>query len=161
MNAANDQMLGCFVPCHGCIDNAINTYAGMQLRLACHALMTQQGQPEKTGNAKITAAYNLPSDHVIHTVGPIVSGSVTKRDRDLLASCYRSCLALAERHGIESIAFCCISTGEYRFPNQMAAEIALYTVARYLAAHESTIKVIFNVFKEIDHEIYRKLFGAD
>lgn len=161
VNAANDQMLGCFVPCHGCIDNAIHTYAGVQLRLACHALMTQQGQPEETGNAKITAAYNLPSDHVIHTVGPIVSGSVTKRDRDLLASCYRSCLALAERHGIESIAFCCISTGEYRFPNQLAAEIALDTVTRYLAKHDSRIKVIFNVFKEKDYEIYRKLLGAD
>ncbi|MDL2317751.1 protein-ADP-ribose hydrolase [Eubacteriales bacterium OttesenSCG-928-A19] len=161
VNAANSRMLGCFVPCHTCIDNAIHTYAGVQLRLACQALTEGQARPQATGAARITAGYNLPSDHVIHTVGPIVFGRLTRQDCDLLAACYRACLTLAERHGIESIAFCCISTGEYRFPNQAAAEIALDTVTRYRTEEKSKIKVIFNVFKEYDDEIYRRLLGAD
>lgn len=161
VNAANSGVLGCFCPCHGCIDNAIHTYAGVQLRLECAELMRMQGYDEPTGQAKITKAYNLPCNHVIHTVGPIVSGKVTAEDERLLASCYRSCLALAVQNKIESIAFCCISTGEFHFPNRRAAEIAIDTVNEYKAATGSKIKVIFNVFKNEDYNIYRELLGAN
>ena len=147
VNAANSQMLGCFVPCHGCIDNAIHTYAGVQLRLACAAAMRQQGQEEATGHAKITKAYNLPCRFVLHTVGPIICGSVTKADRELLASCYRSCLDLAAETGLHSVAFCCISTGEFHFPGELAAEIAVHTVQAWRQQHPNQIEVIFNVFK--------------
>lgn len=161
VNAANSQMLGCFVPCHACIDNAIHTFAGIQLRLACNELMKKQGKPEKTGVAKITNAFNLPSKYVIHTVGPIVRGSLTQEDCDLLASCYRSCLELAEENKIKSIAFCCISTGEFHFPNEKAAEIAIQTVTEFIADRQSKVKVIFNVFKDKDYEIYKRLLGTD
>ena len=123
VNAANSSMTGCYQPCHNCIDNCIHTYAGVQLRLACAKLMQKQGHEEAAGQAKITPAFNLPCDYVIHTVGPIVSGRLTKRHEELLASCYRSCLRLAAENSIESIAFCCISTGVFMFPNQRAAEI--------------------------------------
>lgn len=161
VNAANSQMLGCFHPCHGCIDNAIHTFAGVQLRLACAALMKQQGHEEETGNAKITPAYNLPSRFVLHTVGPIVHGKLTVKDKELLASCYRSCLELAEKNGLKSLAFCCISTGEFHFPNDKAAEIAIQSVKDFKAQTHSEIEVIFNVFKDIDHKIYRELLGAN
>ena len=158
VNAANSQMLGCFVPCHGCIDNAIHTYAGVQLRLACAAAMRQQGQEEATGHAKITKAYNLPCRFVLHTVGPIICGSVTKADRELLASCYRSCLDLAAETGLHSVAFCCISTGEFHFPGELAAEIAVHIVQAWRQQHPNQIEVIFNVFKDSDYEIYQRLF---
>ena len=161
VNAANSQMLGCFVPCHGCIDNAIHTFAGVQLRLACAELMRQQGYEEETGKAKITPAFNLPCRYVLHTVGPIVGGLLTKKDKDLLASCYRSCLELAGQNQIKSIAFCCISTGEFHFPNEKAAEIAIQTVNEYKEYTNSKMEVIFNVFKETDLNIYRKLLGAN
>lgn len=161
VNAANSQMLGCFVPCHGCIDNAIHTYAGVQLRLECSELMKQQGHEEETGRAKLTKAYNLPCRYVLHTVGPIVHGSLTKKDKELLASCYQSCLELAERNELKSIAFCCISTGEFHFPNDKAAQIAVETVKRYKEQAHSKIEVIFNVFKELDYNIYRELLRAD
>ncbi len=161
VNAANSQMLGCFCPNHGCIDNAIHTFAGVQLRLTCAGLMKQQGHEEETGNAKITPAYNLPSCYVLHTVGPIVHGNLTKKDKELLALCYQSCLELAERNGLKSIAFCCISTGEFHFPNDKAAEIAVETIKRYKEQANSKIEVIFNVFKEIDYNIYRELLRAD
>lgn len=161
VNAANSRLLGCFYPCHGCIDNAIHTFAGVQLRLACRELMEKQGHEEATGLAKITPAYNLPCQYVLHTVGPIIYGSVTKRDRALLASCYRSCLMLAEQYDIKSIAFCCISTGEFRFPHEKAAEIAVKTVREYKAQTHSEIQVIFNVFKDIDYAVYQKLLGTD
>ncbi|MCD7764838.1 MAG: protein-ADP-ribose hydrolase [Lachnospiraceae bacterium] len=157
VNAANSQMLGCFCPNHGCIDNAIHTYAGVQLRAACAEMMAQQGHEEGTGAAKITPAFNLPCDYVIHTVGPIVTGRLTVRDKELLASCYRSCLELAEQNGIRSIAFCCISTGEFHFPNERAAEIAVRTVKEYKEQTHSEIEVIFNVFKDNDLQIYRNL----
>ena len=160
VSAANSQMLGCFVPCHGCIDNAIHTYAGVQLRLECSELMKQQGHEEETGRAKLTKAYNLPCRYVLHTVGPIVRGGLTKKDKELLASCYRSCLELAERNGLKSIAFCCISTGEFHFPNDKAAQIAVETVKRYKEQAHSKIEVIFNVFKEFDYNIYRELLRA-
>ncbi len=157
VNAANSGMTGCYIPNHRCIDNAIHTYAGVELRLACKALMEQQGHPEPTGQAKITPAFNLPCRYVLHTVGPIINGQVTKQDEKLLASCYRSCLELAAENGLESVAFCCISTGEFHFPNELAAEIAVRTVKAFMTRQTSVRKVIFNVFKDLDKAIYEKL----
>ena len=157
VNAANSGMLGCFVPCHGCIDNAIHTFAGVQLRLACARIMDEQGRQEETGGAKLTPAFNLPCRYILHTVGPIVSGRLTQRDCDLLASCYRSCLELAEENHIKSVAFCCISTGEFHFPNRQAAEIAVNTVMEFKEKTPSNMEVIFNVFKDMDAAIYRAL----
>lgn len=157
VNAANSRLLGCFVPCHGCIDNAIHTYAGVQLRLECARLMAGQEEEGPTGCAKITKAYNLPCRYVLHTVGPIISGAVTQANRELLASCYRTCLELAAETGLGSIAFCCISTGEFHFPNELAAEIAIQTVGELQRQTPDKIKVIFNVFKNRDYEIYKRL----
>ena len=159
VNAANNQMLGCFCPNHGCIDNAVHTYAGVQLRLDCAELMAKQRHDEPTGQAKITPAYNLPCRFVIHTVGPIVYGRLTDKDCELLRSCYRYCLNIADENNLKSIAFCCISTGEFHFPNERAAEIAIDTVKKYKAETQSEIKVIFNVFKDTDYKIYRELLG--
>ena len=133
------------------------TITGVQLRLACEEIMQKQGHPEPTGRAKITPAFNLPCRYVIHTVGPIINGRVTKEDKELLASCYRSCLELAAENGLDSVAFCCISTGEFHFPNEQAAEIAVRTVKSFLHQPTSVKKVIFNVFKETDREIYARL----
>lgn len=160
VNAANSQMLGCFAPCHGCIDNAIHTFSGVQLRLACAELMRRQGHEEETGKAKITPAFNLPCRYVLHTVGPIVGDKLTERDEQLLASCYHSCLELCERNSIKSVAFCCISTGEFHFPNDKAAEIAIKTVKEHRENVRSGIEVIFNVFKDIDLDIYKNLLGV-
>lgn len=157
VNAANSGMTGCYCPCHGCIDNAIHTYAGIQLRLECAEIMERQGYAEPTGKAKITKAYNLPCKYVLHTVGPIINGKLTKEDEELLASCYRSCLEIARENGVKSVAFCCISTGEFHFPNDRAAEIAVETVRDC----KGDIEVIFNVFKDVDYEIYRRLLRAD
>jgi appr-1-p processing enzyme family domain protein len=157
VNAANSQMLGCFVPCHGCIDNAIHSAAGLQLREECAHIMKAQGHEEQTGQAKITLGYNLPAKYVIHTVGPIICGTVSKEDEQLLASCYRSCLELAASKGLESIAFCCISTGEFHFPNEHAAEIAVITVEAFLRKNKQIKAVVFNVFKDLDAEIYHRL----
>ncbi len=161
INAANSKMLGCFCPCHACIDNAIHTFSGVQLRLACAKIMLKQNHDEETGKAKITPAFNLPCAYVIHTVGPIITGRLKEQDRELLASCYRSCLELADRYRIESIAFCCISTGEFHFPNDEAAQIAVNTVKEYIQKKHSEIKVIFNVFKDIDYQIYRGILGTN
>ena len=160
VNAANSGMTGCYIPNHRCIDNAIHTFAGVELRLTCEQLMEQQGYPEPTGQAKITPAFNLPCRYVLHTVGPIIEGHMTKEDEELLASCYRSCLELAAENGLESVAFCCISTGEFHFPNDLAAEIAVRTVKEYLKKQTSVKKVIFNVFKDLDKAIYEKLLRA-
>ena len=157
VNAANSGMTGCYIPNHRCIDNAIHAYAGVELRLACEELMEQQGYPEPTGQAKITPAFNLPCRYVLHTVGPIISGRVTKADKELLASCYRSCLELAVKNELECVAFCCISTGEFHFPNELAAEIAVRTVKEFMTKQTSVKKVIFNVFKDLDKGIYEKL----
>lgn len=156
VNAANSRMLGCFVPCHGCIDNAIHTYAGVQLRMECARLMAGR-QEEPTGGAKITKAYNLPCRYVLHTVGPVIQGPVTKADRELLASCYRACLELAAEAGLGSVAFCCISTGEFHFPNELAAEIAIQTVRKWQRQNPDKVEVIFNVFKDSDYAIYERL----
>lgn len=161
VNAANNQLLGCFCPCHCCIDNCIHTFAGVRLRLNCNEIMQKQGFNEPTGKAKITPAYNLPSKYVIHTVGPIISGILTKKDKELLASCYYECLKAADKYALGSIAFCCISTGEFQFPNNKAAEIAVDTVKKYKQKTGSGIKVIFNVFKDKDYKIYRELLCAD
>ncbi len=161
VNAANSGMTGCYIPNHRCIDNAIHSFAGVELRLACAALMERQGCPEPTGRAKITPAFNLPCRYVLHTVGPIIEGRVTQRDRELLASCYRACLELAAEHGLESVAFCCISTGEFHFPNELAAEIAVETVKEFQKKQTSVKKVIFNVFKDTDRRIYERLLGTD
>ncbi len=159
VNAANSGMTGCYQPCHKCIDNCIHTFAGIRLRLECAGIMEKQGYPEPTGQAKITLAYNLPCDYVIHTVGPIVSGKLTAEHCRLLKSCYTSCLELAVHNGIDSIAFCCISTGVFGFPKQEAAEIAVNTVRGFLKSHG--IKVIFNVFGSEDYDIYRKILGEN
>lgn len=159
VNAANSGMTGCYQPCHNCIDNCIHTYAGIQLRNYCSDLMEKQGREEPTGSAKITPAFNLPCDYVIHTVGPIVHGKLTQLHCRQLASCYRSCLELADQKQVHSLAFCCISTGVFMFPNEEAAEIAIQTVKDYKTETGSEIEVIFNVFTEYDEQIYRKLLG--
>ena len=159
VNAANSTLLGCFHPCHGCIDNAIHSAAGLQLRDACARLMEAQGHPEPAGGAKLTGGCNLPARHVLHTVGPIITGPLTGADRAALASCYRACLSLAAEHGLHSVAFCCISTGEFRFPRGEAAGIAVDTVTRFLSRPTSIRKVIFNVFQDADAALYRALLG--
>ena len=159
VNAANSQMLGCFSPCHGCIDNIIHTMSGVQQRLACHGIMQKQGHEEPTGQAKITPGFNLPAKYVLHTVGQIINDEVTPEAEALLASCYRSCLELAEQHKVLSIALCCISTGVFSFPPDLAAEIAIRTVKEFLQKESGIRRVIFNVFKDCDLEIYRRLLA--
>ena len=158
VNAANSALLGCFYPCHGCIDNAIHTFAGVQLRLYLDEQMKEQGHDEPVRQAKLTPAFNLPCRYVLHTVGPYVGGRLTEAHRAQLASCYRSCLETAEQHGLESVAFCCISTGEFHFPQEEAAQIAIQTVQAY--QKHSAIKVIFNVFQEFDERLYQRLLGS-
>ena len=157
VNAANSQMLGCWAPGHHCIDNAIHTFAGVQLRLACAQLMAEQGHEEPTGAAKVTPAFNLPSKYVIHTVGPIASGFPSALHRAQLAQCYLSCLDAADALGLQSIAFCCISTGVFGFPQHEAARIAVETVQAWLDERSSTMAVVFNVFLAQDEAIYRSL----
>ena len=159
VNAANSQMLGCFCPNHGCIDNAIHTFAGVELRLYCAQMMQQQGHSELTGTAKLTPSFNLPCKYVLHTVGPIVHGRVKTSDCAALRSCYQSCLDMADEAGLSSVAFCCISTGEFRFPNELAARIALDTVRAHKAVIDHKIRVIFNVFKQLDEGIYTSLLS--
>ncbi|BCN30963.1 protein-ADP-ribose hydrolase [Anaeromicropila herbilytica] len=159
VNAANSQMCGCFRVLHNCVDNIIHTKSGIQLRLKCNELMQKQGHEEETGKAKITPAYNLPCDYVIHTVGPIVQGKLTVKHEELLASCYHSCLELAKENNLTSIAFCCISTGVFMFPNRRAAEIAVNTVQHFMEETGSKMKVVFNVFKDEDREIYDLLLN--
>jgi O-acetyl-ADP-ribose deacetylase (regulator of RNase III) len=164
VNAANSQMLGCFVPMHTCIDNCIHTFAGVQLRTACDRYMKKRKKQygpcyeEPTGEAVLTPAYNLPADYVIHTVGPIVEGRLRERHRQDLKKCYRSILECCLTNDIRSVAFCCISTGVFHFPNEEAAEIAVNTVMECLDAHEADFdRIIFNVFKDFDRDIYQGL----
>ena len=161
VNAANSGMTGCYVPNHRCIDNCIHTFAGTQLRLDCAEIMHRQGHEEPTGQAKITPGYNLPCKYILHTVGPIIRGRVTTDDCRLLASCYRTCLELASENNLENVAFCCISTGEFHFPNDKAAEIAVTEVRAFLQKKTSVKRVIFNVFKDLDREIYERLLSTD
>ena len=159
VNAANCALRGCFYPLHSCIDNIVHSRSGIQLRLLCDDIMNRQGYDEPTGKAKITPAFNLPSKYVLHTVGPIITGPLTKKDCELLASCYRSCLELAAESGCKSIAFCCISTGEFHFPKEKAAEIAVATVKEYLANDTRIERVIFNVFSADSLAIYQRVLG--
>lgn len=160
VNAANSGMTGCWQPLHYCIDNAIHTFAGVQLRAHMAAHIEAQGHEEPTAQAYVSAAYNLPSKHVIHTVGPIANGFPADLHRQQLAQCYRSCLDAAQGNGCLSIAFCCNSTGVFGFPQQEAAEIAIGTVRDWLTEHpETSMAVIFDVFGEEDERIYRKLLG--
>ncbi len=174
VNAANSAMTGCWHPNHTCIDNCIHTYAGIQLRLECDRIIRDQGHPEPTGRAKITPAYNLPCHYVLHTVGPIVDGRPSPDDERLLASCYRSCLELARANDVESVAFCCISTGVFGYPNDAAAQVAVSTVRNFLreaagdddsdagngsGGDRNGMKVVFNVFKNVDLHIYQQLLG--
>lgn len=157
VNAANSALRGCFVPCHSCVDNIIHSVSGIQLRLTCDEMMKKQGYEEPTGRAKITPAFNLPCRYVLHTVGPIVSGALTKKHCAELADCYRSCLELASERGLKRIAFCCISTGEFHFPQKKAAEIAVRTVMDFLRGDAQIEKVVFNVFKQEDYDIYKEI----
>ena len=159
VNAANSALLGCWQPCHSCIDNMIHSISGVQLRIKCNEIIQEQGHEEETGTAKITPAYNLPCKYVLHTVGPIISGPLRKEDCDLLAGCYQSCLELAAGNNVRSVAFCCISTGVFHFPQQRAAEIAVETVRQFLETDSSIDRVIFNVFTDRDLTIYQKLLG--
>ncbi len=159
VNAANSALLGCFQPMHNCIDNIIHTLSGVRLRLDCNELMEKQGHEEETGEAKITPAYNLPSKYVLHTVGPIISGKLTDKDKKLLANCYNSCMEVAVKNDVKSIAFCCISTGVFCFPKEQAAEIAVKTVFEFLQNNHRDIKLIFNVFMDKDLEIYQNLLN--
>lgn len=160
VNAANSALRGCFVPCHSCVDNIIHSVSGIQLRLACDELMEKQGHDEATGKAKITPAFNLPCRYVLHTVGPIVSGTLTETHCLQLADCYSSCLALAAEKGLKSVAFCCISTGEFHFPQKRAAEIAVETVRDFLNKGSGIERVVFNVYKQEDYDIYSQLLGT-
>lgn len=157
VNACNSGLTGCYSPNHPCIDNIIHTISGVQLRKKCNDIMKIQGYPEPTGQAKITPAYNLPCNYVIHTVGPIVKEILTQEDCDDLKKCYRACMETAEQNNIRSIAFCCLSTGVYGFPQKKASEIATDTVKDYLANGSKIEKVIFNVFTPEDEKYYLKI----
>ena len=164
VNAANSQMLGCFVPMHTCIDNCIHTFAGVQLRAECNRQMNQlrirygRDYEQPTAVPMLTDGYNLPAKKVVHIVGPIVEWRLTKTLEQELADCYRNTLDLCVENGLRSVAFCCISTGVFRFPNQRAAEIAVETVSQWLDEHKGQIdRVIFNVFKDEDKAYYEKL----
>ena len=176
VNAANSGMTGCYQPLHGCIDNAIHSAAGLELRWTCFRIMEKQGHNEPTGRAKITPGFCLPAKYVIHTVGPIVFGGLDDEHRQQLSSCYESCLRLAEENRLKSIAFCCISTGEFMFPAGEAAAIATDTVRSYLdrqsdryseigsyidgtEPYRGIERVIFNVFKDSDRKLYEDLLG--
>ncbi|MBQ6582444.1 MAG: protein-ADP-ribose hydrolase [Mogibacterium sp.] len=163
VNAANSQMLGCFIPMHTCIDNCIHTYAGIQLRAECARQMDQlrirygRDYEQPTSIPMLTGGYNLPAKNIIHIVGPIVRSRVTPDLDEALAACYRNTLDLCAENGLKSVAFCCISTGVFRFPNQRAARIAVKTVTEWLTAHPDTLeRVIFNVYKDEDREYYEK-----
>ena len=159
VNAANEGMTGCYIPCHNCIDNCIHTFAGVQLRQYCAELMDRQGRPEPVGTAMITPGFNLPCRYVIHTVGPVVEGKLTREHERLLASCYRACLDLAAEKGLGSSAFCCISTGVFRFPKERAAEIAVETVRAWRREKQSGMEVVFNVHSRENEALYRRLLG--
>ena len=151
VNACNCALLGCFQPLHGCIDNAIHSWAGVQVRIDCNNIM--KGGREPCGRVRVTKGYNLPCRYIFHTVGPQVDGSVTARNRADLVSCYRSCMEKAAEMKLESIAFCCISTGVFGYPKQEACAVAVDTVRQYLQS-KPPLKVVFNVFSAEDEQIY-------
>ena len=157
VNAANSAMLGCFVPLHKCIDNAIHSASGTRLRLYCNDIM--KGNLEKRGGCIITPAFNLPSKYILHTVGQIIKDEVSKNDEELLYKCYKSCLETAKNNNIKSIAFCSISTGKFRFPNELASSIAVKAVRDFLENTEYNIKIVFNVFKDLDYKLYNNILN--
>ena len=163
MNAANSEMLGCFIPNHRCIDNAIHTFSGIELRSFCHHLMDEQGKKEPVGKAKITPAFNLPSKYIIHTVGPFLppGQKVTPLREQLLAGCYKSCLEAAREVGLTSIAFCGISTGEFGFPKEPASRIAVDTVKKWLTETASTMTVVFSTYTKEDQSIYQNYLSGE
>ncbi|MCC8022949.1 MAG: protein-ADP-ribose hydrolase [Clostridiales bacterium] len=161
VNAANSRLLGCFVPGHHCIDNAIHTAAGVQLRETCHNMMKRQGHPEPTAQAKLPDGFNLPARHIIHTVGPIITGDrPTQEQISQLSQCYTACLALAVEHHLRTVVFCCISTGEFSFPRELAAETACTAVVRSLEQMPEIQRVVFNVFTGADFSMYQKQLDA-
>ena len=159
VNAANSAMLGCFCPSHNCIDNAIHTFAGVQVRLDCNNIM--KGNEAENGEVIVTKAYNLPSRFIFHTVGPVVCGRVTKENESDLAKCYRNCLIKADEMKLNSIAFCCISTGVFGYPKEEAALLAVKVVREYKEQTASDIKIIFDVFTEEDYELYGRILGKN
>ena len=166
VNAANSALLGCWLPGHHCIDNAIHTFAGVQLRLKCAQIMREQGYEEPVGRAKVTPAYNLPSRNIIHTVGPMTKGKPTLEQRKQLTQCYISCLDAACEAKAKSVAFCCISTGAFGFPQQEGAQIAVQAVKAWLDSHAAgepgaDMHVIFDVYTEQDENFYRAILGED
>ena len=155
VNACNSKLLGCFVPGHHCIDNAIHSFAGLQVRRDLIKVMEDQGHDEENGKCKVTSAYNLPSKYIFHTVGPVYSGS--NQDDIDLKNCYLSCLKMADEMKLESIVFCSLSTGIFGFPIEKASSIAVKTVKEYLKKENKTIKkVIFDVFSDRDYEVYNR-----
>ena len=157
VNPGNALLLGCFIPNHSSLDNQIHSSAGIRLRLACNKIM--RGKEEKVGQARITDAYNLPCDYVIHTVGPMITGNVTKEEEELLANCYKSCLDLAKEKNIKTIAFPTISTGVFSFPKELASKIAVNTVREYVKENPNTFdKIVFDVYEEEDKAYYDRLF---
>lgn len=161
INAANSQGLGCFQPLHNCIDNQIQTYAGIQMRLECNEYMKTINYNLPTGEAFITKGYNLPSKYVIHTVGPIIQFRVTQKEEKELSDCYINSLKLAIEKGIKTVAFPCISTGVFRFPKDKACEIAIKSVKEFVKENKTIEKVIFNVFSDEDYNIYCKNLGEE
>lgn len=164
VNAANSQMLGCYIPMHTCIDNTIHTFAGVQLREECNRQMEQlreehgRDYEQPTAVPMLTDAYNLPAKKVIHIVGPIVQYSLTEKLEADLSACYKNTLDMCLENGLKSVAFCCISTGVFRFPNKRAAEIAVAAVERWLGEHSGEMEqIVFNVFKDEDREYYEEL----
>ena len=157
VNAANSAMLGCFHPLHNCIDNAIHSAAGVQMRLSCSDLM--KGKQAQNGEVIVTKGYNLPCKFVFHTVGPIVQERVTEQNKADLRSCYVNCLRKADEMQLRTIAFCCISTGVFGYPKIAAAQLAVQTVKEYKNRTHSQLKVIFDVFSEQDYAIYKQILG--
>lgn len=159
VNAANSQGLGCFIPCHKCIDNQINTFAGISLRLECNKIMKDKNYFLNTGKAFITKGYNLPAKYIIHTVGPVIYNEVTRKEEKQLMDCYINSLKLAMENGIRTIAFPCISTGEFKFPKEKASKLAISAVKNFLEEHNASFdKVVFNVYREENYEIYERNF---
>lgn len=162
MNACNSQMLGCFVPLHGCIDNAIHSAAGLEVRRDLLQVMKKQGKEEPNGQVKVTLGYNLPSKYIFHTVGPIVEGGfVTSGNRKDLENCYLSCLRKADAMGLKTLIFCSISTGIYGYPIKKAAEVAVKTTEKYMQETGSELLIVFDVFSERDEEIYENELRRD
>jgi len=160
VNAGNSALLGCFVPLHSCIDNAIHSKAGLEVRRDLMQVMSRQGHEEENGKVKVTQGYNLPSAWIFHTVGPQVRGSVTSQDEEDLRSCYLSCLKEADRRNVKSLVFPCLSTGLFDYPIEPASLLAVMTVKNYLEKTGSNLHVVFDVFSPRDESVYRNVFRS-